>query len=135
VEIKLAFFRLVYNLLKPKVKSGMNYWRFILTKSWSYQAGLKGAAHFKNNTLWHFTFVFLDKILSCRSRSDISLSLNGLVDSNKSSWVVATFMKHEKNTKFFVWNNKGMSDFHNGEFPKDSAIMELILFEVFTLRG
>jgi hypothetical protein len=32
MEIKLAFYRLVYYLLKPKVKSGMNYWRLILTK-------------------------------------------------------------------------------------------------------
>ena len=30
---KLAFYRLVYYLLKPKVKSGMNYWRFILKKN------------------------------------------------------------------------------------------------------
>jgi len=46
VEIKLAFYRLVYYLLKPKVKSGMNYWRININKELKLVESLKSGYPF-----------------------------------------------------------------------------------------
>jgi hypothetical protein len=46
VETKLAFYRLIYYLLEPKVKSGMNYWRFYINKELKLAEGFKSGYPF-----------------------------------------------------------------------------------------